>query len=147
MTGNGNLILITLPLPLNNMYRPPLHIYHKFLLLPLQLTSPYSPTVRSSNSVVPKLCASAPLGVVTSSQRLREILRNFLNFVSIFNSMSLDETSSGAGANHLAIVCGSLCKWPFSEIVSTEYFYEVKFMKYFFLICPFKNGSVFTKQQ
>jgi hypothetical protein len=32
---------------------------------------------RQSNSVVPQVCASAPLGAATSSQGRREILRSF----------------------------------------------------------------------
>jgi hypothetical protein len=36
-------------------------------------------------------------------------------------SMSEDVTSSESGANHLVTVSGSICKWTFSEIVSTEY--------------------------
>jgi hypothetical protein len=38
--------------------------------------------------VVAKVCALAPLGAVTSSQKHSEILRNFHNFISISNSMS-----------------------------------------------------------
>jgi hypothetical protein len=64
--------------------------------------------------------------------------------IFIFSSMSLDATSRGPGAKHLATVCRSLCKWPVSKIASTEYCYDqVRWsFEVFFLVRPFKRDRV-----
>jgi hypothetical protein len=80
------------------------------------------PSVSRFSRTIKKDCASAPLRAApTSSQKRCEILQNFHNFISIFNSMSWDVKSSRTGANHLVTVRGSFCKWSFSEILLNKY--------------------------